>query len=64
MKELGIAISAFVKTFFWGLIICLIMALPVMWLWNWLMPSIFGLREILWSEALGLDLLFYFLVRR
>jgi len=64
MNDLGHAISAFVKTFFWGLIICLIMALPVMWLWNWLMPSIFGLREILWSEALGLDLLFYFLVRR
>lgn len=64
MNDLGIAISAFVKTFFLGLIICLIMALPIMWLWNWLMPSIFGLREILWSEALGLDLLFYFLVRR
>jgi hypothetical protein len=31
-----------------------VMSLPVMLLWDWLMPSIFGLREITWFEAWGL----------
>lgn len=26
----------------------------VQWLWNWLMPGIFGLRTITWFEAFGL----------
>jgi hypothetical protein len=30
------------------------MAFIVMGLWNWLLPSIFGLREISFPEALGL----------
>lgn len=39
------------------LAIALIMSLPLYWLWNWLMPSIFSLREITWAEALGLMIL-------
>lgn len=33
---------------------CLLMAIPVMLLWNWLMPEIFGLIEIGFWQALGL----------
>ena len=29
----------------------------VMILWNWLMPDIFGLKEITWIQALGLNFL-------
>ena len=29
----------------------------VMWLWNWLMPAIFGLGIITWWQAAGLLLL-------
>jgi hypothetical protein len=29
-------------------------ALPVMWLWNWLFPEIFGLQTITFWQALGL----------
>jgi hypothetical protein len=36
-------------------------ALPVMWLWNWLMPLIFGLITINFWQALGLSLLCGFL---
>jgi hypothetical protein len=32
-------------------------AFPVMWLWNWLMPTLFGLREVSALQALGLSLL-------
>jgi len=39
------------------LIVMLIIGLPVMWLWNWLMPSIFGLTKISFLQALGLSLL-------
>ena len=43
---------------FAGLIILFVMAalmsLPVMLLWDWLMPTIFGLKEITWFQAWGL----------
>jgi hypothetical protein len=35
----------------------LVAALPVWWLWNWLMPTIFGLPMISFWQALGLSLL-------
>lgn len=38
-------------------IVALFMAFPVMLLWNWLMPKIFGLIVINFWEALGLCLL-------
>lgn len=31
-----------------------LMSLPVMLLWDWLMPAIFGLPEITWFQAWGL----------
>jgi len=39
----------------------LLLALPAMWLWNWLMPPIFGLPTVTYWQALGLCLLFRFL---
>jgi hypothetical protein len=35
-------------------IVAAVMSLPVMLLWDWLMPGIFGLREITLFEAWGL----------
>ena len=34
-----------------------ILALPVYFLWNWLMPAIFGLKKITLLQALGINLL-------
>ena len=34
-----------------------ILGLPLMWLWNWLMPTIFYLDEITFWQACGLQLL-------
>ena len=31
-----------------------LISLPVMLLWDWLMPTIFGLPEITWFQAWGL----------
>jgi hypothetical protein len=36
-------------------------AFPVKWLWNWLMPTIFGLRHITVFQAWGLAVLCGFL---
>lgn len=44
-------------------IAALIVSLPVMWLWNWLMPSLFALPVITWKQALGLSLLCGFLFK-
>lgn len=38
-------------------------SLPVMWLWNWLMPVLFGLPTLTWVQALGLNLLCGFLFK-
>lgn len=44
-------------------IFALILALPVMWLWNWIMPAVFGLIKITFWQALGINLLCGFLFR-
>ena len=39
------------------IIYSLIVAIPTLLLWNWLMPLLFGLKEITLLQALGLNLL-------
>ena len=53
MELIGKVVIAFV------LIIGLaaLMALPVMWLWNYVMPDVFGLTEIVFWQALALSML-------
>lgn len=48
-----------VSVMFIGLLclIAVLLALPTMWLWNWLMPKIFNLTTINFWEALGINLL-------
>ena len=38
-------------------VVAVLTVLPTMWLWNWLMPVIFGLIKIGFWQALGLNLL-------
>lgn len=47
----------FFVVIFATLLISLFFALPVMWLWNGLMPAIFKLPEITFLQALGLNIL-------
>lgn len=39
------------------ILISVICALPIMWLWNWLMPDIFNFPEITVMQAWGLSFL-------
>lgn len=50
MKILYVVIAAVLST----AILSLLFAFPLMWLWNWLMPTIFELTEITFWQALGL----------
>lgn len=50
-------LKAFIVAIATALIIVLIMALPTMWLWNELMPDIFGLKKIGFSQASGINVL-------
>ncbi len=43
--------------------VALILGVPVMLLWNCLVPEIFGLKEISFLQAVGLNLLSGFLLR-
>lgn len=38
-------------------VLSLIMAIPTMLLWNWLLPDIFGIKEISLLQALGINVL-------
>jgi hypothetical protein len=43
--------------------LALALGFPVMWLWNWLMPSLFGLPHVTFLQAVGLLLLCHLLFR-
>jgi hypothetical protein len=37
--------------------VALVLGLPLMWLWNWIMPELFYLNTITFWQAVGLNLL-------
>ena len=50
MNAITVILGAIALLFF----VAALMSLPVMLLWDWLMPTIFGLPEITWLQAWGL----------
>jgi hypothetical protein len=50
-------LTALMLVFGLWFVVAMVVALPVMWLWDWLMPTLFGLTEITWPQAMGLCLL-------
>jgi hypothetical protein len=38
-------------------VLAILFSFPTMWLWNWLMPTLFGLTKITWVQALGINVL-------
>lgn len=54
MEDIFYAAIAFVGVV---IVLGLLMALPVYYLWNWLMPVIFGLTEITFWQAPGISIL-------
>ena len=59
-----------IKWIIWGIIgvmigavLALFFGFVVMWLWNWLMPTIFGLPTLTYWQAWGLVILFHILFK-
>lgn len=53
MKIFILLLSAIIVIGIYALLACY----PLMWLWNWLMPTIFGLPTITTTQAMGLIVL-------
>lgn len=62
MKNATIALTAIFGALGLVGIVMLVLGFPAMWLWNWLMPEIFGLKTINFWQAIGLQFLFYILL--
>jgi hypothetical protein len=56
-NNMGKILIAVLLMFAMIFIMALILALPTVLLWNWLMPDLFGLRIINIWEALGINIL-------
>lgn len=54
MKRVILAILIFIASI---VVYSLLTAIPVFFLWNWLMPDLFGLSQVTFWQALGLSLL-------
>ena len=53
LEVIGLVLGTFL------LMVCvdLVFAIPIMYLWNWLMPKIFGLTTLTFWQSWGLSLL-------
>jgi len=57
------AIEAFLIIVGLLLLSSILLAFPTMWLWNWLMPEIFGLIKIDLYQAMGINFLTHILFK-
>lgn len=63
METIGKILGAFILLYITLAIVGIIIGFPLMWLWNWLMPELFGLKTITFWQAVGLYLLAGLLIR-
>ena len=54
MQKIGTIFAALLLALGLAFLASVIIAYPVKWLWNWLMPEIFGLKEVSALQAWGL----------
>ena len=57
MEKLNKLLGKVIIAGFIILVIASILALPLKWLWNWLMPILFELPKITFWQALGISML-------
>jgi hypothetical protein len=54
MQKIGTIFAALLLAAGLAFLASVLIAYPVKWLWNWLLPEIFGLKEISALQAWGL----------
>ena len=57
------AVEAFLIIVGLLLLSSILLAFPTMWLWNWLMPDIFGVMKIDLYQAMGVNFLTHILFK-
>lgn len=57
MNKLVEGLVTFVAVLIFAIFASALLSLPVMLLWDWIVPSMFGLPEITWVKAWGLMVL-------
>lgn len=57
MNTAAAVVGMIIAALGFALLVSVIFAIPVMLLWDWLMPTIFGLKEITLMQAWGMLLL-------
>ena len=62
-KHIGAVIAMTIGGVILAMVMALLFGLIVMWLWNWLMPTIFGLTTITFWQAWGLVVLSHILFK-
>lgn len=61
--NIGVGCSVILAWFLMIIVIGLLSIFPIMWLWNWLVPSLFNGPEITFWQTAGLYLLINLLIR-
>jgi hypothetical protein len=57
MKLKSNVASVLISALILGVLFTFLTAFPIMWIWNWVMPDVFGLKQITWLQALELSAL-------
>lgn len=57
MKKLLFVLGALGSVLAGIALLAVIFSFPIMWLWNWIMPTIFGLTKITVVQAWGVNFL-------
>lgn len=56
-KNMAMKVLKIIGMVILGVGVCILLGFVVMWLWNWLMPAIFGLSVITYWQAVGIFIL-------
>lgn len=57
MRNLFLSVLSIVFALALDVLVAVLLSIPVMLLWNWLVPTIFGLTSITLAQAWGISLL-------
>lgn len=56
-KNMAMKVLKIIGMVILGIGVCILLGFVIMWLWNWLMPMLFGLAQITYWQAVGIFIL-------
>ncbi len=58
MNFINMALTTILSSLIFVYFLALILALPFMWAWNYVMPYMFGLKTLTWLQAFCMSVVF------